>query len=448
MWSDATTLALYISTALFVTTYWIAAPPSNALHSRDILPYYDTPTNRMVINGFMVFEDSFTRHDMIELLATRIVPKHPRMTQYISSGFRNLYWVPEEDFQAENHVWKYAQHVGKDELDQLVGEYFNRDFPAKRSPYEFIVVEDYQVGQSAVIFRFHHSIADGIGFIKMMIDASDEQSKAQVQSAKIGKPPVKFFQRVRKISKIPQAILKQNRMSTDSNPLHGPELSGERRVTSSDPMDLLKLKEIKNQLGCTINDLMMAALAGAFREYFKTQHPEEEIQDVTLVMPLNMRSPAQMKNVKLENAASGVILQLPSATEDRQERLTKTIEMLNRMKDSAEPIATYLAFHLFSVLPHSLLLSKAAEMTEKCTSSVSNVPGPEDPIYYQGHKVERLVFAAPGSANVGVGISILSYAGQVTVAATTDAALSESPNVLTEKFVEEIDRFYDLTKSN
>lgn len=409
---------------------------------------YDEPTNRMVINGFMVLENTFTKSDMVTVLESEIIPKHPKMTKYVVSGVSKLYWKTEDDFKAEEHVWTYPQHSGtemnKAELDQLIGQYYNRDFPKNRSPYEFIVVENFENGQSAVIFRFHHSLADGIGFIKMMIDASDAQSKTQAQSTRIGKAPSKFAERMKKFSQVPQAIQEQEAMSKDSNPLHGPELRGDRYFVSSDPIDLQKFKDIKNAFGCTINDIMIASLGGAFREYFKTQQSEDEIKDTTIIMPINMRSQAKMKNIVLENDVSAVVIPLFSSIEDREERLAKSIDMLHHMKESASPLATYFAFKLFSVLPHSVLQGKAREGSEKCTSTISNVPGPREPIYYLGNKVTKLTFVPPAAANIGVGVSLLSYANQVTVAVATDSAVSETPGLLTQFFVQEIEEYYQL----
>ena len=216
----------------------------------------------MIVNGFMVFDTVFTTLEMIQLLESKLIAKHPKLMQYIVSGYFKLYWKTDFEFLAENHVWKFPQADGiamnQAELDQLVGQYYNRTFPVNRSPYEFIVVENFQIGQSAVIFRFHHSLADGIGFIKMMIDASDmKQQPIQI----VGNKSLQFW---RKVVEIPLAILKQHQRKIDVNLLHGPVLSGDRQVASSDPIDLVELKEIKNRLGCTINDLLMTALAGAF----------------------------------------------------------------------------------------------------------------------------------------------------------------------------------------
>lgn len=161
-------------------------------------------------------------------------------------------------------------------------------------------------------------------------------------------------------------------------------------------------------------------------------------------MPINMRTSEEMKNIRLENQVSGVVIPLFSSIQDRRQRLMRTIEKLTEAKASAEPLATFLGFQLFYLLPHAVLVSKANQLAGKCTTSVSNVPGPKDPIYFLGHKITRLAFVTPGAANIGVGVSFLSYANQITVAVTTDAAVSTTPSLLLEKFVHEIDHLARL----
>lgn len=418
----------------------------NQLHGSDIPWLYDTYQNRMVINGYLIV-DKFTVQDMIRLLDERVLPNQPRMKQYVVQ--RDGYWCWETDtqYKSEHHVILYSQDptaapMTKNELEKLAGEMYNRDLPLRRPPYEFIIVENYgDETKSAILCRSHHVIADGIGFVGMMLNAVDPTKPKETNlQKKIAKMKPSKLQLLYRLPMVPFCWLKAFTRSADSNELHGVRLSGKRHFFSSQPIPFEEVKQLKDALQCTVNDVLMACLAGAFHAYFAREN-SSVIPDITLAVPVSMRSLKEMQNIKLCNKISVVMVSLDVSSPTQQERLQKTMERMKAMKDSPEPLAAFLAIRICSFLPASIVGSMSISTARKCTAILSNVPGPQEPLHYFDRQVHELCVVPPTLGNVGVGVSILSYNNCVRINISTDEAVCDSPEFLSKAFMTEFENF-------
>jgi hypothetical protein len=156
-------------------------------------------------------------------------------------------------------------------------------------------------------------------------------------------------------------------------------------------------------------------------------------------MPVNVRSPSEP--LLLENRFAAVPLELPAGIEDVPARVRAVKARMDEMKRSVAPIVVYsLQRALLSVLPDAVSRGLIDFLANKCTAVVTNVPGPQHRITLAGREVRSLMFWVPQRADIGVGISILSFAGRVQVGVIADALLVPDPRDLARAFEEEFER--------
>ena len=144
------------------------------------------------------------------------------------------------------------------------------------------------------------------------------------------------------------------------------------------------------------------------------------------------------------NRLSSALVSIHLDIEDRVERLRRTSEEMVAMKTSAQPFATFLAFQCFSWLPEFVLKDSLRIAANKCTLVLTNVPGPEQPLFYFGRQVHDMAFVPPAVGNVGVGVSILTYNHAVRFGITSDRILCDDAKLLTQAFCEEFKHYHEL----
>lgn len=445
-------LYLLLSTAVLTwLMYHLLTLKANRVRGSDIPWLYDRPENRMIINGFVCL-DSMQPSDLLRLIKERVLPGRDRLKQYVVYQNGTPVWTTDSSYQPENHVSVYPQEEGEsmsyEDLQNYIGTHFNRAFPANRPPYEFILVERYLDNQSAIICRSHHVIADGIGFVGMMLGAVDStDNDSEGLEKKIAKMKLSTFQLLTRVPMIPYCWLKTMLLTEDANPLHnGTPLSGNRCFSSSPDISLTEVKMIKSALNCTVNDLLMACLAGAFRTYFANHSTSvpDVAKHMKVAVPVSMRSAAQMKRITLCNKISVVIVPLDIDSSDRTRRLLNTAKSMNSIKDSAEPLAAFLAFKCFSILPTGLQRFLITYGASKCTTILTNVPGPTEPLHYFDKQVHHLSFVPPSMGSCGMGVSIISYNNSVRIGISTDASICAAPQELVQAFVHEFQQYLKL----
>lgn len=288
------------------------------------------------------------------------------------------------------------------------------------------------------MFRFHHGIGDGGALVKMMMASFFDEA------VPIAITPPKLFGTSTKLKKMLQAVLTVPVMQLnlllkqfDLNALHGPKLSGHKLVAWSQTLDLDFVKKMKTAGGCTVNDVLMASLACAYQAYFK-RNCSVCPKGIRCSIPVDMRRP-KPGDTTLDNQFAIVLLDLPLNEDGPLETLKETQRRMNAIKQSAEPlINSWTMYYLMARLPSFLSKIVFDVVTDKCSVVVSNVPGPQQRLSINGDLVEGAVFWPPQKANIGMGISLLSYVGKVNMGIIVDKMLLSNPHVLVDLFEEKV----------
>jgi diacylglycerol O-acyltransferase len=204
-------------------------------------------------------------------------------------------------------------------------------------------------------------------------------------------------------------------------------LSGTRRVAFSRPLPLADLRDRARRLGATVNELLIAAVAGALREVLVAAG--DAPADVRALVPVNLRDRLPDAGTPLGNRFGLVFLQLPVGAADAAERLALVRARTAELKRSADAVVTWAVLAAVGHLPalEQLVIEFFAR---KASLVVTNVPGPRAPLHLAGREIGQIMFNVPHPGTLGLGVSVLSYAGGVTIGARADAAPMPDPGAL------------------
>jgi diacylglycerol O-acyltransferase / wax synthase len=186
----------------------------------------------------------------------------------------------------------------------------------------------------------------------------------------------------------------------------------------------------------TVNDVLLAAAAGALRRYMEKRGQDVTGVNVRTMVPVSVRSGRDMN--RLGNQFGLILLSLPVGVSDPVMRVKVLKQRMDDIKGTTE---AWVAFTILSVLgltPHQIEKIVIDFFAAKVSAVMTNVPGPRKPIYLAGQRLRSLMFWVPRAGDIGLGLSILSYAGDVFVGIATDAGLMPDPQAIVDEFHAEL----------
>ena len=232
--------------------------------------------------------------------------------------------------------------------------------------------------------------------------------------------------------------------SPDPKTIFKGKLGVAKRVAWSKPLPLKKIKLIKNVTGGTVNDVLVSAMTGSLRQYLIDRDQDVDDLSFRAVVPVNLRKQSEMQ--ELGNKFGLVFLTLPVGIEDPLDRLQQVRKNMDELKDSQEAVAAFGILQGIGMTPKDVQEEIVKMFGTKTTVVLTNVPGPPMPLYLAGQKITGLMFWVPQSGRVSLGISILSYAGNVFMGVATDAGIVPDPNNILENFYAEYETLLELAK--
>jgi WS/DGAT/MGAT family acyltransferase len=210
-----------------------------------------------------------------------------------------------------------------------------------------------------------------------------------------------------------------------------------KRLVWSRAFRLEDFKRIGRATDSTVNDVLMAALAGALRRYLLGHGAVRRRLELRGVVPVNLRSASDAH--LLGNRFGLVFLQLPLGVETPRARLTEVRRRMRLLKESPGAAAIFELLWLMSLVPRPLFDAILDLFATKATLVVTNVIGPREEISILGSRLRQAMFWVPCAGHLGLGISLLSYAGQVWVGVQSDVGLVPDPERIVAAFEDELD---------
>jgi WS/DGAT/MGAT family acyltransferase len=431
----------------------------------------DRPANPMVIIGVLILEGPLDLNTLEEVIAERFLAI-PRLRQHVELRGGEHWWVDDPHFDRARHI-KRVRLPGKGgqaELQRYIAELASERMDKARPLWQLRIVEDYQ-GGAAVITRFHHAIGDGMALVGLMLSVMDggdlrvwtapKSKKAERPWLPLSIPGLKTIESgVKTIRKGVGAGLdlweeasalasqpgKTARagagvagelawlllMPEDSWTRFKGKPSGNKRVAWTDPIPLPEVKAVSKALGCTINDMLLASVAGALNEYLKDKGDSTKGVEVRALVPVDMRSTHEIGD--LGNKFGIVGVELPVGIENPLDRLFEVRRRMQALKQSMEPPVT---LGLFAVIGHAPKIVQErlfGMLMKRATAVMTNVPGPAHPLYLAGAKIKQVMFWVPQSGDIGMGVSILSFNDMVQFGLITDAEMVPDPEAIIAHF--------------
>jgi WS/DGAT/MGAT family acyltransferase len=442
----------------------------------------DTATNLMIINGVMLFEEKLDFEELKDILAERFVAKYERFRQRVvmGSGGR-LYWEDDPHFDIRAHVRRYALPEPGDiaTLQTVVSAIVNEPLDRRKPLWRYLLIENVE-GGCAILARLHHCIGDGIALIKVLLGmtgispseslqvlhlppkARKPQPNPLAQLARTADSAVKTSMRAMQgfanetlqtienpshplslmrsagiVSAASAAILaKLLILPPDRKSVFKGDLGAIKRVVWSPPIALERVKAIGKAHGATINDVLVAAVAGGLRRYMLDVGDDPAVGDVTAMVPVNLRP--ENDTHQLGNRFALVYLSLPVSLADAYDRLMMTKRHMDVLKSSPEPFLVYQILGIIGTLPGDVAKQVTSWFATKASAVLTNVPGPRQEIYFAGKELKNLLFWVPQSGNIGLGISIISYNGKVTLGVMVDEQLVREPQRVIDGYEQEL----------
>ncbi len=383
--------------------------------------HMEDPTNPMVVNGVIELEGSLSVAEIMWLLDEHVA-RLPRFRARVLEP--NLHvgvprWVEDESFDLARHV----EHVelGTDDaaLCGFVGRRVSELLPRDRPLWKIYVI-DRQGRGTALLFRVHHAIADGFALLGVLFSICE----GDVSLPK-GPPPDALRGRRRGVVDHALAAARLVTLPPDpKTPLKGP-LSTEKRVAWSEPLDLERVKAIAHATSSTVNDVLMATVAGALRRYLLPR--ATSLSEIHAMVPVNLRHETP---TSLANDFGLVVVGLPVDIDEPLARLSAMKRRMDDLKKTPEAIVALAILRAMGSLPRTLEQLGVEFFGKKGSLIVTNVPGPRERIRVAGIPVSRFIFWVPQSGRMGLGVSIFSYAGEVTLGVMSDAGLVPDPEDL------------------
>ena len=452
----------------------------------------DRPSNLMLIVGVLMFEGTVDHQRLKTTIAARLLP-YRRFRQRVVVNESGAWWEDDPAFDIDQHLCRVELpgRAGKEELEALAAQMVSRPLDSSKPLWQITLIENYQ-GGSAVLSRIHHCIADGIALVGVMlkltdstpvavdeaaatteVSAGDETRSAESEAA-AGNDAVDFWKQlaapltaaaIRTIDYSGAAwskslgLLMQPEKATryakvagavavevgrllampDDSPTRFKGKPGlAKRVAWSEPMELDVVKAVGRVTGGSVNDVLLACVAGALRRYLMVNGDDAAGIEIRAMIPVNLRVPGSTGT--LGNRFGLVVLNLPLGIANPLARLAAVRARMEALKDSYQAPVTLGVLGLVGMAPKAVQTQVLDLLAKKATAVMTNVPGPQAPLYMAGGKLAQMMFWVPQSGDIGMGVSILSYNGGVQFGLVTDSALVPDPQAIVDGFEPEFER--------
>ena len=450
----------------------------------------DNDVNLMMIVGVWLLTPALPYEALCSRIEDKLL-KYGRFRRCVMHGAAGAHWADDESFDIHRHVVRerLKRTRGQSERSALqarVGELASTPLDADRPLWQFHLVEGYQ-GGSALIARVHHCIGDGIARLSVMmtitdggIDPPSRRKRAieavgesadwladtvlkplgglSVKAAGIVEASVArtlelladpqrglrgTLDSARLGAQVMKDVAAMALMPDDSPTLLKGRPSGIKRVAWGEPLPLADVKAVGKALGCSVNDVLLALVAGSIGHWLREQGDDPAGKEIRAMVPVNLRPLEHAW--KLGNRFGLAPLVLPIGIENPVARVAAVRARMNELKASYQPMLAFAVLTVAGQAPKPVQDMILGLFSKKSTAVMTNVPGPAEPLRFCGSTLRQTMFWVPASGDIGVGVSILSYGGGVQFGLITDDALCHDPQAIVDGFEPEFEKLLLLT---
>lgn len=443
--------------------------------------HMDDPTNLMMVTAVFEFDGPVDFDRLKRTWGTRLT-SFERFRQRVTESVVPLkapHWEDDPNFDFDSHIHRLSLPAprSKRTLLAIIGDLASTPLDATKPLWQVHVIENYR-GGSVLVMRHHHCIADGTAMVAVVDRLMDSEANAPMESpateadeegghrglfAHWNHTARSVLATTRKaagmlVHEAVESLLHPSHLfelgesarhsaeivghaltmpADPKTPFKGP-LGAQKHVAWSAPVQLDDVKRICKRTGAKVNDVLLTAMTGALRHYLiREQFPVDDLE-IRAVVPVDLRPPG--KALDLGNDFGLVFLPLPIGISDPLARMKAIKAHMDEIKRSPEPYVFFSLLSLFGAAPRQVEEQAVKLFGTKATTVMTNVAGPREQLYMAGAPIRNMMFWVPQSGRLGLGVSILSYNGKVTLGVVTDAGLVPEPARITRRFRHEFEQ--------
>ena len=438
--------------------------------------YLEGPRTPMHISSLAIYEGPPPPDTELRAMLERRMALVPRFRQRLATvpfGSHRPVWIDDEDFDLGAHVEHVALgEPSKEALMQLAARVLSQPLCRTRPLWEMWMITGLHKGRFAILSKTHHCLWDGVSGVDLhavLLDDSPNGRPEEPDGSFEPRPEPSGFgmllhatrDRIRETIDATRTIIDAVRdpratwrsagdlvgeatsfarsfvRSAPSSTLNG--RIGSRRRYATGSGSLLETKDLKHTLGATVNDVVLAAVAGAIRQW---QIRRGEVpHDVRVMVPVSMRDETQT----LGNRVAMVLVDLPVTDRTALMRLDRVQQAMRAAKASGQIAGADVLTRLSGFMPPTVVaaMTRAQEIARPFNLVVTNIPGPQQPLYVLGRRLLELYPQAPLAANQAVSIAALSYDGKLGFGVLADRDRVPDVDVLTRAIETSLDELCD-----
>lgn len=438
--------------------------------------YMETRTMQMQV-AFIVIADpaqipgGYSFRQMARLLDSRTQQHRAFRRRLVEVPFQlhHPVWIDDPDFNIMHHLYQYTLPAPGSlrDLGAMIGHIISKPMDRQRPLWQAWAIEGLENGRIALVLKFHHAAVDGVSgtsLIRQLFDTQPLTELPAVTARSTGEPvpsdgelvmhalrsrlrdPRRFVQLVSESAQGLSQWVRKDKAETElprSGPMMAPRTHFNARIGTQRDVALTKLslkniKAVKNATGATVNDVILAICGGALRHYLQEKN-DLPVKPLITMVPISVRKPDQMQVTN--NHVSGMWATLATHVEDPLERLRLISQDTAAAKQGIDAVGADLlqdwaefntpgAFNLaVRLYTSSGLVDLLAPVHN---TIISNVPGPREPLYLAGAKIDAIIPLGPVMEGVGLNISLASYQDCVGFCINADSELIDDVGVIAE----------------
>ncbi|HEV3033280.1 MAG TPA: wax ester/triacylglycerol synthase family O-acyltransferase [Solirubrobacteraceae bacterium] len=412
----------------------------------------DHSTAHMHVASVMVFEGKApTLAELVEHVQGRLhlVPRYRQRLAFVPLGQGRPVWADDPHFNPYYHIRHTALPKPADDaaLKRLAGRLFSQRLDRSKPLWEIWMVQSMSDGRFALVAKTHHALVDGISGVDIttvLFDTAAEPVPSAPPTPWSAKPlpgpakllgealierstvPAEMARGARALLRAPRRAVSQVKdglTSVGATTLAGinapappspfnVDIGPHRRYTFLDAK-LAEFKMIKDSLGGTLNDVVLASVSLALGRYLRGHGHDTDGLVLKAMVPVSVRSNAQRG--ALGNQVAAMWAPLPVGVGDAAECLHKISVAMEDLKRGGQAVGAQVLTNLAGFAPPTIL-SQAARLQARqpfFNLVVTNVPGPQFPLYLLGRRLQVLYPVVPLAQRQALGIAVMSYDGHL-----------------------------------
>ena len=447
--------------------------------------YMDTPTNHMHMVGVFLLDPTvapagFSFAQVRALVARRLnraAPFRRRLVE-VPFGLAPPVWIEDPQFDLDYHVHRAClpSPGGSLELEELVAQILGLPLDRQRPLWEVYLVEGLAGGLQALVVKMHHAAMDGVSGAELVaawldseadptpeVDDTGSWQPERLPSeielligawAELASSPAKMARTTRRVTEAAMRVSQHNSEAGTTPPpapFSAPRtpfnlaITPHRRACFGE-VALDDLKAVKNHFGCTVNDVVLVLCAGALRRYLLTRN-ELPTEPLIALVPMSIR--AANERLSGGNRLSAVLTSLATNVADPVVRLRTIAAAMSEAKSQDSLLGTGLVtdwteFTLPAVIGGAAHLISWTRLFDHCRPAfnvtISNIPGPQFPLFLAGARVSGTYPFGPVVEGVGLNITVMTYCDTayfgLNGCRTTMPGISDLPTMITDSLDE------------